>query len=384
MQRESDTFSIRVSSLVTIVFTASAIGCVDPYSPNIDEASTRYLVVDGYINKTANEATVKVTRSINTTSIEDFPVEIGAVVSLESEDHQSLTLSEEAPGIYKIKSSFDFDLQYRLNINLKGRKYSSDFVRLLTNSPIDSLNWSADDTEFNLFLNSHDEKQSERYYRYTYEETFEHRSIFFSSYKFENGEAIYRLPDEEIYRCWTTTPLTSIKLATTTSLEENKIANYKLVTIKKLDKRLWYKYSMIVRQYRLNEEAYNYWNQLSKITESLGGLFDPIPYHVQGNLHADNDPDELVLGYFGGGDVTEKRIVVSNDELPRGYQDYHKGDCEESFLPINNLKAWANARIILTRAQYLGVTLVGYWYSSTSCADCRIQGGTNVIPEFMK
>jgi len=63
-----------------------------------------------------------------------------------------------------------------------------------------------------------------------------------------------------------------------------------------------------VQQHRLGEEAFNFWNLISLQQQSEGGLFDPPPFGILGNMRNINDDNEEVLGYFYASGVSENYI----------------------------------------------------------------------------
>ena len=369
--------------LILISFGIVSISCIDPYTPPVSDETIDYVVIEGNINSTNNSAIVKISQAIPLAASYDFPKVIGASVLVETESHAFINLSEVAPGEYSASGTFDHNIKYRLNVSIRGEKYISDFIQLQKVSPIDSLTWSADINKLQIHVNSHDYTEGAKYYKYNFEETHEYRSPFFSSYKFINGVPIYRIQEEEIHRCWTTTPSTTILVATTENLQQNQISEFEIITIEKGDPRLFYQYSALVKQSAISEDAYHYWKHLRNLTESLGGLFDPIPFQVKGNIYSLDDPDKVVIGYFSGGEVSENRIVLKIGEYPYDFQPSGRGNCEEYFIPIEDLGTLINSNIILTRAEYVGITVIGYWYSSVPCVDCTTDGGTKVKPGFM-
>ncbi len=359
------------------------LGCLDPYQPPTSNEQTDFLVIDGHINSTNNIATVKLSRSIGLSEVTLFPPETGAIVLIESEDNQIIPVSEVSAGTYSVDHVFDNAVRYRLSIAVKGKGYLSSFVELEKNTPIDSINWKADDKKLEVFGNTHDFSEGIKYYRYKYDETFEYTSTLFSSYKLLNGEPVYRTQEELIYLCWTTRPSNPLMLASTENLSMNIISGFPIVGIERRDRRLWYKYSILLQQISLSREAYSYWSQIKKTTESLGGLFDPLPYQIKGNVASAENPDETVLGYFSAGEVTEKRIVIRNIQLPPGYSSATQGGCTEENVKIAQLNKLDPDSDIITRAELMGPFVIGYFYSTPGCTDCRLQGGTNVRPDFM-
>ena len=54
------------------------------------------------------------------------------------------------------------------------------------------------------------------------------------------------------------------------------------------------RFSTLVRQYPLDQEAYNYWLTVQKNSQSLGGLFDLQPSQIRGNIHGVTNPNDVV------------------------------------------------------------------------------------------
>jgi Domain of unknown function (DUF4249) len=360
-----------------------AVGCLDPYQPPTSTVDTDLLVIDGLINATDNVATVKISRAIGLSEATPYPLEANANVSIEEEGGNSMTLAEGPSGLYSVDQVFEMTKRYRLKVVTDGKEYLSSFITLQKNTEIDSLDWNADDKKFTISVNSHDFSNGQKYYRYTYDETYEYTASLFSAYKLVDGKALYRLPEEYVYWCWITQASKPILLASTENLNSNVVAHFPVINISKGDRRLWKKYSALVRQISLDRDAYEFWSQLKKITESLGSLFDPLPYQIKGNLTSKSDPDEPVLGYFSGGEVTSKRIVVSNNDMPDGYYGF-PARCQEENVKIALLHTLDPSISILTEAETVGIFVVGYFYSSPQCTDCRLEGGTNVKPDFLK
>jgi hypothetical protein len=255
---------------------------------------------------------------------------------------------------------------------------------LTTNSPIDSLSWGIDNDQFIIYSYTHDNSKPYSYYKYTIEETYEYAAPFLSQYRYENGDAVYRLPDDDIYKCWITNPVSNtISITSTESLTQNIVSKFKLHSITRSDRKLWHKYSLLAKQFAINKEAHSYWEQIKRLSEDVGGLFDPIPYSVNGNIHSETNPNEKVLGYFYGGEVTESRIVVTTFDLPNNFKGVIESHCREDLVSVGNLSSLEGKDVIITIPQYNLTTIVGYYYTTPICADCRLQGGTNIRPLFM-
>jgi hypothetical protein len=134
-----------------------------------------------------------------------------------------------------------------------------------------------------------------------------------------NGEIIPREPNDMTSTCYKTVPSTNIIVGSTIRLSEDVVHDLPLTYIPQEDSRLSILYSILVRQRVIEETEFEFWQDLQKVTESVGGLFDSQPYEILGNVHT-MDGSVPVLGYFSAGFMAEKRIFVSLQDLPEELQ----------------------------------------------------------------
>lgn len=368
-----------------ITFLGLILGaCLDPYPAPVSGTDAQLLVVDAEINSTDSTARVQLSRSIGLNETRFYPTVTTANVSIESSDGQTINLTQVTEGIYTARQYFNRDLTYQLHISDGGVEYASDPITLVRNTPFDSVVWTADEERLEINVNSHDDSPGSKYYRYDFEETHEYRSFFSSDWIIENNVAVYRTPQQNITYCWITKPSSRILLTTTEGQDQNVVSNYNIMRVPRGDRRLWHKYSLLVRQIPLDKSAFEYWTKVSQVSESLGGLFDPIPYNIQGNIHVVSGNADNVLGYFSGGDISTRRVTIPNNQLPANYFGVLNTACRQNYVSVNRLSSLQGRGAILTTADYFGIFIVGYFYSTPSCVDCTLEGGENVEPDFMK
>jgi hypothetical protein len=365
--------------LITITLL---VGCLEPYVPPVTQEDTDILVIHGHINSTNNSATVTLSRSVSLSETIISNPETNADVFIVDHNDQETALNELTAGVYSVNKIFDYNTQYRLRVITKGKTYSSNLISLVKTQPIDSITWSTDAGKLEIFANTHDFSEGTKYYRYICDETYEYRSYYRSDYYFSGGQVVPRPPDERIYQCWSTKTLNSILLTSTETLSQNTVVGFKLQEIEKGNPKIYLNYSLLVKQVALDKNAYDYWYQLQKLTESLGGLFDPIPFSIVGNITSESDPSEVVVGYFSGGDVREERIIIGILSLPLGFGATPIEDCEQDMIPLATVGTLINGPELLV-SEWTGDTLLGYFYTSPLCADCRLKGGTNIKPDFL-
>ncbi|WP_181885051.1 DUF4249 domain-containing protein [Pontibacter diazotrophicus] len=367
---------------------------MEPYAPEVIEGPNHYLVVDGLINGNGI-TTVKLSRTQNI-SEESMPMaEMGATLLLEEEQGAQYPLYETDPAMYVSNSlNLDHTKKYRLYIRLStGREYVSDFVDVKQTPPIEKVSWEALDNSLQIYVSSRDPQNNTQYYRWEYEDTWAYTAALYSNIKYDEatGTIVARgRGDENIYNCWRSDSSKDIKLGTSAKLSQDVIHEYPILTLRALSEELRIKYSILVKQYALTQEAYQYWEALRKNTEGIGTLFDPLPAQLTGNVHSLANPDEPVIGYVGASSVQEKRIFVSRDELPKEWRYFYPTCQMDSLLPAEG-ETLADLAVRFKGGNYMpvteiyppqgGIAPIGYMGATKRCVDCRTRG-TNVKPDF--
>lgn len=378
---------MKIKSVWHLLLFAFLTGCLDPYPTDDIGGDVDALVAEGFINTTNQSASVRLSKAVplDTTALTegiDY-----AEVSIESEGGSSFSVPGSGNGQYQASSlSIDANARYRLNITLQsGAKYLSDYVTLAQTPDIDSVTFGEGRDGINIYVNTHDPSGNSRYYKWEYVETWEYVASFFSNYVLVGGQAYERSPYDRIYNCWSTVPSTRIIINNTLRLSDDVVSNFPVTSQASGSVQLRKRYSINVLQRVLSKEEYDYWSSLQKTTENIGGLFDPLPYSVTGNIHAVNG-DGLALGYFGGGAVKEQRIFIGLSDLPRNVlAKTSRVPCTDDDIFSVDLAGVAglSSGSILVDAIYVPfIGIVGYTYSFPSCADCRTHGGTTVMPDF--
>lgn len=374
--------------VLLVVFIAGA--CIEPYDPPVDDRDVNFLVVDGFINATDGTASVKLTRTLPVASDETIPAESGAHVSIEDEQGVTTSLTETETGVYAGgMPDIRFDTRYRLIIRTRdSNEYASDLISLQETPPIDSISYSVVTDGLELAVSTHDVTHQSRYFRWKFWETYEYHSRFYSLFMFSaTREVLTRPAEQSIFTCWRTIASTSILIGSTEHLSESVISKFPLTVVPEGSVKLSLKYSLLVRQQSLSPEAYNYWLTLQKSTEQLGGLFDPLPSEVTGNMHSTKNPAEKVIGFFSGGSVQETRIFLTNSDLPDELKtaSSFNPNCLLDTLSLMQMET-APLSIFLVDAVYGEFTpyIVGYSTSIRECIDCTSFGGTTKKPDFWK
>ena len=96
-----------------------------------------------------------------------------------------------------------------------------------------------------------------------------------------------------------------------------------------LSDRLTQEYSILVKQYSVSQEEFDFWNNLKKAGEAGGDIFALQPFTVMSNIHNVNNNNERILGYFEVSAVSQKRIFITASELDPLYLPHYQTDCAE-------------------------------------------------------
>jgi len=378
--------------LLPALLILPALRCRKVYEPPAIKNSSHILAVDGIINTGArSRSQIILTRSRSLLdSIMDTP-ELGAQVVIHSTGGDYLLSDTNGTGTY-ISDSLTLDptIKYSLSISTQdGHIYQSDAVLPKTAPPIDSLTWelvndpSVGTEVVNVYVNSHDSTDSTRFYRWDYLETWQHQSAYETFWALDYNTSLeYGLfPSQTTHNCWTTGMSSSIILGTTNTLSTDIISQVKIATFLKNDPKMDIGYSMLVRQYPLDQQAFVYWLNVQKNSQSLGGLFDPLPSQLAGNIHGVTNPNDPVVGFVSASSVQERRLFISNRDLP-GWQSNPGRDCPIQIIAPpdpNNVVYWNYPDTSFQLYYYSGGAMV---ITYKDCLDCRYQGGTVVKPSF--
>jgi len=383
------------------ITVAMLTACKKPYDPPVVSTDNSYLVVEGIINSGSDSTIVKLNRTVKLSASTSINPVLDAAVSVEGDDNSSSPLTAGGRGIYFSPGlNLDVNHKYRLRIKTADNKdYSSDFVPVINSPAIDSLTYKVKSDGIDININTHSPNNI-RYYRWEYNETWVHESDFESGYK-SNGDTVLRrdMVNDNIYVCWRNNTSSTITLGSSAKLAQDVINDLPVTFISRHDDRLRHRYSILVRQYALSKDAYEFWQNLKKNTEQLGSIFDAQPSQINGNIHSLTNKGEPVIGYISAGSYTVKRIYIDESTLPPWLDPLNDGCVVKQYLyrffdkdgigPINQVDQYINfhrssgeLQIPVDAIKPPGSpTIVGYTGAPPYCVDCTLVG-SNKKPDF--
>lgn len=360
------------------------MSCVEPYDPPYSDRDINLLVVDGFLDSGSKNATVKLSYAMPLDTNTTYNPVQRATVSVEREDGLVIPLPEISSGLYAVSSDqIVTGKKFKLRVFNASKEYISDEVELRASPTLDSVTWRADDRGVTIYVDSHDEANSTRYYQWIYTETWEYTANKYSVVRFikETAEVVPRTAAEMVYICYGSQTSTRVLITTTSSNTLDVVNDFALAFIPAGDYRLARLYSIEVEQRALDEQAYTYWLNLQKTTENLGGLFDPLPSEVTGNMHNPKDNSEKVLGYFSGGEIRKKRIFIYRGDLPPKLQVFPTSECAEQEIPVAKLRDYRGSDLYLIEPRGMPVPVL-YTSAAGVCVDCTLRGGVTKPPSF--
>jgi len=381
--------------IIYSIITWFISGCTKPYNPKVISTASNYLVVEGIINTGGDSTTILLSRTVPLNSNLTTVPELGAVITIQSNQNQSYSVAEKGNGVYSSTVlTLPATAQYRLSIvTTDGKTYLSDYVTPKASPPIDSIGFTEVSNKqqgsgLQIYVNTHDPNNNTHYYHWDYTETWQFHAEYESDYV-SNGTAIVgRTPAQQIYQCWGNSISTDIELGSSAKLTQDVIYQNPLTFVPSTSEKLETRYSILVKQYALSTDAYNYFSLLKQNTEELGSIFDAQPSQLTGNIHCTTNATLPVIGYISAGSVQQKRIYINNSQLPTTWITAYPYNCELDTAwfadpharGANNVEAFLvpllNSNI--PTVEFGGPTGpdLGYLYTDIDCADCSIRGTT--------
>ena len=369
---------------IGVLILINLISCVQSYTPPAIQVNNNFLVVDGFLNSGSDTTSIKLSRSQILSATSTFVPELHAQISVLAGNSSAMPFVEQGNGIYACTGlNLSYNQQYQMKIiTSDGKEYLSDSIVPKLTPPIDSvyLRQENDYSGVNIYLDTHNPQNNTRYYLWNFTQTWEHISNFTSSLQFDSaGQLVLRSPEKQIHTCWTVNNSTDILTSTTANIEQDIVNRQPILLIPPNSQQISILYSVLVRQYAITQEAFEYWQNLKTSTEQLGTIFGPQPSQVSGNIHCVSNPSEPVLGYLSACSQSEQRIFINRNQLY--HWQYIPPTCFLTTLAQYQIaQAFADSELLIPVSE----AGAGMWFfAPASCADCRYDdGGVTTKPPF--
>ena len=328
-----------LKSFFILIAISTLCTCIDPFNPKLCGYMS-LLVVDGLITDSNNSNTISLSRTFQDTNTS--PVMISdATVYITDNNENSSYLINRGNGIYKT-DSIEFKgipgRTYVLHIQTDGTIYESNPCIMQSVPEIDSIYFEKEEELINNGTQSQkgigiyvDSKgvDKNQFYRWAFDETWKFKIPYPKRFNFNMADSAVTGVDNVKEFCWKTRKSGDILIYSNYSGQPLPIKKEPIFFIAAdQSDRLLIQYSILVNQYSISKEEYDFWNNLKQVNESGGDIFSKIPYTVVSNIKNVNNPKERVLGFFQVSAVKQKRKNITLSDIAGLNLPYFHNSCE--------------------------------------------------------
>lgn len=429
--------------MVYIATILSVYSCIEPFEFETRDAEG-ILVVQTTMTDALEKKVVVLSRAANLENVnaatrdsldvsrpfvrtinERVNPEEGASVSVMDDEGNIFVFEEIGNGIYESQEVFALQngTTYQLQIStLNNETYESDFELLASKSEINDLYAERGLNEngeegITIFIDGSDSMGQSDYFRYEYAETYKiiapnytglNLRVIREEFEFVNDSTIL-WPDVELIAapfeqqiCYNSTSSKTINLANTNALASPILERHVVRFIDRDNPILSHRYSILSKQFVINAEAYNYYQNLNNFAQSESVFSEIQPGFLEGNMRRTDIENGFVLGYFEVASVSETRFFFNyedffpNEPLPPYFGDT---SCNRIIAPalgnperdgLQPLGCPPPSLIRRTKSReisYIGINEEPgdcegpYLMVPGICADCSLLG-SNIKPDF--
>ena len=210
-----------------------------------------------------------------------------------------------------------------------------------------------------LFIDFKDEIETDNYYRWRYEETYEVLAPLVpelcvptpSPEPSPNDEPVLIPCPVDLRNCWATDYDSEFLRISDDVLFNGKHVKEFEIYAAESSRKFNIGYNALIKQFSLTKDAYNYYKSIKDQLGNTGSIFETPNYQIKGNIQSLETPGEPVLGYFSASAVETKRLHLRSTDYTSGLGEI---DCTQnsdgSFPP--------------------------------ACLDCTKWPATNIKPDF--
>jgi len=366
-----------MNKILTILFLTLIItgSCTVEFVPEFKEEKP-FLVVDAMITDQNEAYSIQLSWSypLNTPP-GNYPI-YGFTVSVTDDAGNRYPFTDIGGGIH-VSDPASFrgvpGRKYVLHLEGNSHIYESEAMEMVPVPPVDSVYAEVEDNEFwhpgeitrgmQVYADTRDPSNRCRFFRWEFEETWEFK-LPWDYFKIVNRV------------CWKSAVSDNINIKSTSGLAGSSVYRQPILFISTETDRLMRKYSLLLKQYSLNEKEFIYWDNLRKTTEEVGGLYDIVPSSVGSNIICTDDPSNKVLGYFRVSAVATRRMFIRDVRMR--FPDFY-AYCPYDTLPVNDYDPYVHRYSYILR-EYSDDPPDKFYYIlsfKAECADCTLSGSGN-------
>jgi hypothetical protein len=299
-----------VRKIIPVIISIVFFSCIKQVDVGMRNEKPK-LVVEGNITTDTIPYTVKLTYSgqvLHADSVPDQYLEKDAKVTISDDLGNSTVLLYTHQGIYETTDPSYIGKagrSYSVTVVLKdGKKYISTPEKMKAPVPVDSImvrynsyfDFNAP-SRMEVFINTRDPAQEENYYRWTFN-TWVGRETPGIGCGF--GCVLYQY-------CFQHYIDNEVRILSDASINGNEIRNQKVGFCYIFT---YFNPYIDIGQVSLTREAYQFWEAYQGQQTRTGGILDPLPAAIKGNVYNATDPNDFALGYFSAASVTHRKAIL--------------------------------------------------------------------------
>lgn len=355
------------------------VGCREPFEPTVTEIDYQLLVVEGYLEVGSSGSKISLSRTTPIYSdIRSLPVS-NAIVEVEGTESGKWVFFQEILGEYLLNETLPPNQNYRVRINTPSAEYLSEEINPMDTPENMELNYERRDGGVDIFASTTGTENA-RYFIWEYEEDWEYRSPYQNFYYYDSGSnSVLSTPFSQIVlSCFQSDISTRIILESAERFQGNRISRKEIQRIDSLSEKLGQRYSILVKQRAIDQDAFAFWDGMRKNSDDIGGIFSPLPSLMKSNINNITNPKEPAIGYISAGKTIEKRMYIDSREL--GPWRVFIPEYQNCALDTVTTDLY-NERFVLNN--YVPVVVIcdefepictTYLSTTVNCADCRLRG----------
>lgn len=318
--------------VVYITVFLGTLGCVDPYQPAYHHLD-KLLIIQGRATDRAGDTEVSINEStLLLGSYVSRPISGAVAIIVDDQGGQTPLMEDpEFPGTYRAPEVFAgiTGRSYQLEVTLSdGRRYASTPEQLPTGIPVDSLyvvfdpenRYNEQREEFTashrILVDWRDPRDQVNFYQWRYR-IFREEIVCTSCdggvYRDGSCQDRDSIPADVRYDYLCNGPCWSITPVNTTNVFSDELVNGQTVRGKEAANILFESRKNLlveINQYTITSGQYKFNRLLTELALESGGLNATLPGSIVGNISNVQDPEEIVIGFFGASARRDRRIFL--------------------------------------------------------------------------
>ena len=371
------------------ILTLLATGCITEYNAMLSPNDTKVLFVNGNIIENTDVIFyLSEGFSLNTPDIlRESDISDAVLILIGSNGYKSPPAIYQEKGNYRLSvGELEEDVEYGVQILYNGDTYQSTLSKPIHTPEIDSVSWTQSENYGNVFfyVSTQDDNSGSRFFAWDYTEDWEITALFQTRIFFDPTWNVFFVNNSAPYfYCWKKSESEGFVFGSTELLKENRIINQPIYQRDvSSDDRFTMLYCVTINQRAISKVAYEYYQNIKKLNEGMGGLFTPQPLEFVGNISCMTNPAKKVMGYVDiSKNTTQKRTFVYSAQITRAWEI----NIACSTLPHSD---GAGAALYKDGFRPVGdadpryADIVPEKWARDFCSDCTAAGGTKVKPDF--